>query len=71
MAGDRTWDSVWRAAAETDRSGALALVAVAIALVVVLVAGAVWARLARARAQRPMRTSSEATVAEQLPPLPG
>jgi hypothetical protein len=69
MAGDPTWDSVWRAAAETDRSGALALVAVAIALVVVLVAGAVWARLARA--QRPMRASSEATVAEQLPPLPG
>jgi hypothetical protein len=69
MAGDPSWESVWRAAAATDRSGALALVAAAIALVLVLVAGAVWARVSRAR--RPASSSSEASVPDQLPPLPG
>jgi hypothetical protein len=69
MAGDPKWDSVWRAAAETDRSGALALVALAIGLVLVLVACAVWARMSRAR--QPLGDAGEATVADQLPPLPG
>jgi hypothetical protein len=74
MADDPAWDSVWQAAAATDRSGALWLVGLAIALVLVLAAAAVWARWHSARrpATRPARTEgakADAGVADPLTPL--
>ena len=71
MAGDPKWESVWQAAAATDRSGALALVATAIGIVLAGFAAAVWARASRARARKPDATGQQGAMVDGAPPMPG